>query len=924
MRWLAFGWAVLLCALAHSGWSGALILDEGAYWRRYYRFGADPVSPAALRAEGEKTLGKNQVARLKRDTERSFGQTGLDHFAVHRLSPLVLRAARKVGTEQALRGPRPSPAGADWAEHVFLPLFFDPYAAPPPPDEWTGVSFDDSSWVLRRGPFQVDLPNDVPPERTTGNMTKVHIEVLQYFGRGMQACCYRTRFLLADPAAAGGLTLRLTYRGGARVAINGEEVARGHLPAGALAPDTPGEDYPVEAYRNASLRDRTIGPVPVPSRLLRKGVNVLAVEIRASLLHPIVLSKPQSKSWNALHDREGLWRHAHLSKLELRSASAGIASALQRPAGVQVWVQDIHHRVQSAEFPAPGEGPGTVRIVGGRNGAYSAQIVVGTDRELARLRVTPGELRSADGAHRLPASVVEVLSMAPYPADGFSEKLGDERGLGGTFPDAGLLARYERMAGPGAPCIFDHITPALPPRVPAGTCWPIWLRFRIPPDAAPGTYRGSIEVAPQGAAPVKVPVEAEVSDWRVPDPGKFQTFVACEQNPYGVAKHYGVPLWSDEHFRLLDASFRQLGRLGNTWLNVPVLRRTEFGNKDDSLIRWIRGKDGALRFDYALLDRYLDLAVKHWGVPRVVQFVVMHASTAGLQPPTAPEVTVLDEATGKTIALAVSGPGIQPEEKRALWHRFATALCEHMKARGLDKSMHWGYPHDKEEDPELRVLLAEAAPAVYWSGGPHQIGTWGYKDPRQYRVFGTVRYFNNWPTFRMDMGWKSPVVHLTIPRIDSSVLSLHTASHPFAFRVLTDHSLALGRSGFCRVGADEWALAHYDGMRIPTWIVGMPVLFTLWPGKAGAESSARFEALLEGIQEGEARIFLEQAVDRGRLPQNVAQRARDTLARHFRETGFFQNKLCVHALEQYHYRWQERSRALYRAAAEVATLLDRK
>jgi len=95
----------------------------------------------------------------------------------------------------------------------------------------------------------------------------------------------------------------------------------------------------------------------------------------------------------------------------------------------------------------------------------------------------------------------------------------------------------------------------------------------------------------------------------------------------------------------------------------------------------------------------------------------------------------------------------------------------------------------------------------------------------------------------------------------------------------------------------------------------MPVLFTLWPGTDGAESSARFEALLEGIQEGEARIAIEQALDRS---GSGSPQARAVLHNHFVETSFFQNKMCVFELEKYHYGWQERSRALYGAAAQAA------
>jgi len=897
---------------------GALIVSERGYWRRYYRFGADQVSPATLAAQGDAILGRGLLQRLKRTTEGSLRSSGNDGYAVFRASAFALSEARRTGTLEALTRAKSAPARAEWTRHVFLRMFFDPYTAPPPPDGWMAAEFDDSSWVLARSPFQVDLPNDLPPERTTGNMAKVHIESLQYIGGGRQSSYYRTRFLVDEP---GDATLRLVYRGGVRVFLNGKELARGHLPEGELAPDVPGGDYPLKAYSNAALRDRVLGPVAIPASRLRKGANVLALEVRASLLHPTVLKRKRSKSWNALHDREGMWRHIHLAKLELRAVSAKAPSALRRPAGVQVWVQDSHHRVASTEFRAPGEGAGTVRFVGPRNATCSAQVVVGTDRDLAGLEARPGKLTRAGGTEGLGASALRVLHMAPYPADGFNEKLGDERGLGGSFPDATALARYERMAVPAAPYIFDHITAAPPGPIPAGTCRPLWLSLRIPADAAPGTYRGAVHIAAQGIRPVSVPVEAEVIDWRLPDPRDFQTFVACEQNPYGVARHYGVEPWSDGHLKLLEASFRQLGRVGNTWLNVPVLRRTEFGNHDDSPIRWTRRKDGTLAFDYTRLDRYLDLAVTHWGTPRVIHFAVMHGQKGGLKPPPSTDVTILDERTGKTTLLPVGAPGVAGPQKRAIWHAFATALYKHMKARGLEKSMHWGYPLDKEEDPELRVILGECTPEVGWVAGPHQIGRWGFKDPTAYRVFGTVRYFNNWPTFRMDLGWKSTVTHLAIPRVDSSVLSLHTASHPFAYRVFADRALALGRGGICRIGADEWASAHYSGMRIPTWIVGMPVLFVLWPGREGAESSARFEALIEGVQEAEARIFIEQAIDRGRLPGPVARRLTQLLREHFLETGIFQSKLCIFEIEKYHHRWQARSRALYRAAAEAAAAL---
>jgi len=161
-------------------------------------------------------------------------------------------------------------------------------------------------------------------------------------------------------------------------------------------------------------------------------------------------------------------------------------------------------------------------------------------------------------------------------------------------------------------------------------------------------------------------------------------------------------------------------------------------------------------------------------------------------------------------------------------------------------------------------------------------------------------------------------VHLANPRVGGTSFALHTTSLPFAYRVMVDRALAQGRTGFTRVGADEWAAAHYDGCVLPRWLTGMPVLFVLWPGPDGAEPSARFEALLEGVQETEARIFLEQAVDAGRVEPALARRITATLAENFRETTFLLGNSLVRSLERYHSRWQERSATLYRLAGEAA------
>lgn len=60
--------------------------------------------------------------------------------------------------------------------------------------------------------------------------------------------------------------------------------------------------------------------------------------------------------------------------------------------------------------------------------------------------------------------------------------------------------------------------------IPAGQTQTFWLTFSFPPDTPPGFYRGEIEVAPQGAAPTRLPLLARVLPLQLPPPSKGYGF----------------------------------------------------------------------------------------------------------------------------------------------------------------------------------------------------------------------------------------------------------------------------------------------------------------------------------------------------------------------------------------------------------------
>jgi len=916
-----------------------LILNENCYWRMYYTFAPQRISPERLKAEGEKWLGEKQFKRLQQLTDARNKHDG---------------------------------RSIDWIQDAVIPnettgFSFDALSietryrlrTTPPPSDWMRFEFNDSDWPRHKRFFA-----------SGGNTARASM---------------RTRFEVPDPARIQGLTLELAYRGGVVAYLNGQELARGHLPTGVLGPDVTAEEYPVEAYfrkdgeycelvfaqksncpwekkrngvayagelpsdwtkmlpcqaieiwgnkatvpeadrgryrafdgsgrgaitrdgleRIVKLRDRTTH-IPIPAALLRKGPNVLAIECRAAPLHPLAMF------WQAAYSDYYGWSHGAVLKLELHADEHDIPSPLERLPGVQVWVEDIHRRLYAPDYCESNQPANLARIVGARNGAFGAQLALGSDHELTGVKVTAGELKGPAGTLGAPT----VLYSVPHLITEL--RIGDNGRRVGNSPSFTVYPEFvkSRYGSVQIP-FFEHLTGSAPEKIPARTCYAIWLSVNVPAGTVPGRYAGTVKVEAAGMDPVEVPLEMEVLDWRIPAPEEFVTVMGLEQSPYSVADQYKVPVWSDEHFRLLEKTFAYLARINNSWLNIPVLLNTEFGNRADSPLRITRKKDGSYAFDFAIVDRYLDLAIKHCGRPQVANFIVLHAGNPGdnRMARSPMDVMVCDEATGKAAPYAVDRR-TPDKERRVFYKALANATYEHMRTRGLEKTMYWGYTWDGPgSDPGLYAMLAEFQPQVFWTKGSHSAG------PSEYVKVPVTAYnpqVGAW--FTSKKGWKRPELWLAYPRYWGTVIDCNDYSPPFCFRMMTERAIASGARGISRVGVDYWGDAYLRG-HVATYPVGVPNLFVLFPGKDGPETGTRFELLREGLQETEARIFLEQAAEKLTSPEHrefvdrvtamLNERLVETLIDSPASSSPELAELCAKS-------WQLRSRKLYQAAADAA------
>jgi len=717
----------------------------------------------------------------------------------------------------------------------------------PPPEGWTATGFDDGSWGRLRLPLQEDRK------------------------RIVSLVCLRGRFRVEDPALAGGLELSAEFGGGLVAYVNGREVARAHMPAGQITPDTPADDYPRDAYVDPdghllrlgfgdpkrypaqfAKRVRRLSTVKIPTSALRKGVNVLALEVHRPLTDDILYTgKPRVHSKSYCR-----WSTIALKDVKLTAPDgSGVEPNSARPAGLQVWVHDPAQRVLVGDFGDPCAPPRPLSIPCARNGSFAGQLVVGSRTEIKALKVTVSDLKGPGDAS-LPASAVQVRYALPD---------GPRRGRGakacfGTLDESPPQAVLARPDGDGA-------------------VLPLLVTVDVPADSKPGAYKGEVKVTADGAAPVSVPVEISIHGWNLPNPKDFVTHVGLVQSPESVALKYGVELWSEKHWKLVKRAFELIGRAGADYVAIPVVCRTHFGN-EHTMVRWIR-KPGGWDHDFSIVERYLDTALDHLGKPEVVCIyawdMYLGAIYFNRQDKTKPEgkplFTVIDPRTGKLTQ--EEGPPWGTPEAPAFWKPVFDGLRKILAKRGIEKSMMLGIAGDTRPSKTVIEGMKSVVPDLRWVLNSHARGNDIHGQAVGY-------YCDVWsspqapdPSKKRLHGWKpGKILRTTFPRAGSNTVGAMRTWAPLGmYRMSLEGALTAGIRGFGRMGADFWGvIKDKRGRAFPImgrypetgWAqlkLSNSTPYVLSPGPEGPVATMRFEMIRLGAQEAEARVFIEKALN---------------------------------------------------------------
>ena len=531
-----------------------------------------------------------------------------------------------------------------------------------------------------------------------------------------------------------------------------------------------------------------------------------------------------------------------------------------------------------------------VVIAGTRNGTFSGSVGVSSAAKIVGLKASMGEL-SGDGG-RIAAENVRVRYAVAWD------------GTYGRWQPSGLD-------------ILHEVPPAEvsgSKRVLAG----VWVTVRVPQDAAAGVYKGVLTIEAEGLDRQTVPVELTVAAWSVPETDAWRTWIEMLQSPDTLALEYGLDMWSERHWEMIGRSMEMIRETGSRVVFIPLISQTNQGN-EQSMVRWVRKADGTFSHDFSIMDKYLDMAEKHMGKPKMV---VLYAWDTCMivkeQRPTVDEnapaytqqqqelaqrrwdlqqkgitVTVVDEASGETKTEYVAH--LTAPESRAHWQFIFSEIRKRMQQRGLEDTMRLGMVTDEQPSREQVKFLDEVSGGLAWIAHRHPSRLRDQKPVGNKQLYGIADvyyeahvYNMRWesdPAKNRNYGWQSPEMRAYFGR--------HGIPNGPALRVrmLPELQITGYQRGVGRIGADFWYVlknprgeragavyARYPenmwrNLNIDSWLIA--------PGPDGPISTARFENMREGLQECEARIYIESVLtddgQKGRLAAELADRAQKTL-----------------------------------------------
>lgn len=368
---------------------------------------------------------------------------------------------------------------------------------------------------------------------------------------------------------------------------------------------------------------------------------------------------------------------------------------------------------------------------------------------------------------------------------------------------------------------------------PAGVNRGIWLQIDVPQNAEPGIYQGQVIVSAEGCAETRQTIRLNVSEETLPTPDQWKLYLDLWQHPQAVARWHDVEPWSPEHFALLRPLMKRLAAAGQKCITTTLLDEAWNGQTYDtfpSMVRWIRGVDGQMRYDYTALDAWVSFMHDEIGIHGQISCYTMI--------PWHLRVRFFDEATGRYDSIrAVPGT----PEYTELWAPFLRDFHAHMQQKGWAEKTCISI--DERPDNMVRAamkLLEQEAPSFRISSAVDK------PSDLTREVYSIAPVITHAGTALGDLLKERQAAG----KLTSFYVCLHpkkpntfTHSNPAEAEWLGFFAAANHLDGFLRWAYNSWNRNPFECTDFVHWPSGD--CFLVYPGN---RSSIRFERLRDGIE----------------------------------------------------------------------------
>ncbi|MDH5604588.1 MAG: DUF4091 domain-containing protein, partial [Cyclobacteriaceae bacterium] len=452
---------------------------------------------------------------------------------------------------------------------------------------------------------------------------------------------------------------------------------------------------------------------------------------------------------------------------------------------------------------------------GWRGERIAGQIVLWANEEVSAISIEPGVLR-ADGGKEIAVDRMKASFIDFVLTDEFGN--GCEKRKPADF-DSSLVAD-----------IIDHYATEI--TLEKNSVRPVWFSVDIPADQAAGTYTGAV-IVQAGEEKVELSVSVKVIDRVLPPVDQWKFHLDLWQNPFSIARVYGVELWSEEHFEIMRPHLELLANAGQKCITTTIIEKPWNGQTFDplqSMVRWTLHKDSTWSYDYTLFDRWVEFAMS-CGITEQINCYTMI--------PWHLKFEYFDEVSASVKAVNAE-PG--STEYNSHWTGMLNNFTTHLKEKGwFEKTTISMDERPAEAMRSTIALLREAAPGlkVTLAGGYHpeiEADLFDYCIASEHHYPKEILSARNsgekFSTFYTCCVENYPNTFTFSPPAESTWLGWYAAAEGFG--------------GYLRWAYNSWVKDPLQDSRYRAWPAGDTYL--VYPG---ARTSIRFERLREGIQDFE-------------------------------------------------------------------------